>query len=109
MLYTGVTQDLERRVWQHKNKVTDSFTSKYRVTRLVYYEATSSVYAAIAREKQIKGWVRSKKRTLIESMNPRWLDQSVDWGKEADSPVGRGDSPARNACGRGSRHQAGFQ
>ena len=78
-LYTGMTNDLERRVYQHKHKLIEGFTKKYDVTRLVYYEETSDVKTALAREKQIKGWVRRKKITLIESTNPKWQDLSDGW------------------------------
>ena len=76
-LYTGVTNDLERRVYEHKQKLVAGFTAKYNIDRLVYYEATEDVNAAISREKQIKGWLRAKKIALIESMNPDWVDLSV--------------------------------
>ena len=79
VLYVGMTSSLEVRVDQHKNKRLDGFTKHYNVTRLVYFEATNDVLAAIAREKQIKGWRRSKKITLIESMNPQWRDLSAEW------------------------------
>jgi putative endonuclease len=79
VLYVGVTNDLARRVWEHKEKLTPGFTSKYNVNRLVYYEETSDVKAAIAREKQIKGWLRAKKVALIEGMNPGWADLSDGW------------------------------
>ena len=75
-LYTGVTNDLARRVLQHKAAAIPGFTSKYRLTSLVYYEDTSDVLTAIAREKQIKGWLRRRKIDLIESMNPYWFDLS---------------------------------
>jgi putative endonuclease len=78
-LYTGVTNDLERRVCEHKEKMVDGFTKKYNVTKLVYYEATDDVRSAIAWEKQIKGWLRNKKITLVESTNPQWRDLSEDW------------------------------
>ena len=78
-LYTGVTNDLIRRVYEHKNKMIDGFTKKYKLTKLAYYEETSDVQAAIGREKQIKGRLRSKKIVLIESMNPQWKDLSEDW------------------------------
>ncbi len=78
-LYTGVTNNLERRVYEHKHKVLQGFTSKYGLTQLVYFEDTIDVNAAIAREKQIKGWLRKKKLTLIESMNPEWKDLSEGW------------------------------
>jgi putative endonuclease len=70
MLHTGVTNDLERRVFQHKTKEIDGFTKKYNIHRLTYFEAFGDVREATAREKQIKGWLRSKKVALIESVNP---------------------------------------
>jgi putative endonuclease len=82
VLYTGVTGNLARRVWQHKSKMIQGFTSRYNLTQLVYYERFFYPGAAIAREKEIKGWRRSKKIKLIESMNPRWEDLAKDWGKE---------------------------
>jgi len=81
MLYTGVTNDLERRVWEHKDHQTDGYTKKYDITRLVYYEDTIDIVSAIAREKQIKGWLRKKKIALIESINPTWQDLSEHWSK----------------------------
>ncbi len=75
-LYTGVTNDLERRVYEHKHKLLPGFTSKYNITKLVYFEATEDVYAALNREKQIKGWLREKKTALIETANPMWKDLS---------------------------------
>ncbi len=78
-LYTGVTGNLKRRVWQHKRKRIRGFTSRYNITRLVYYEQTDDVRAAISREKQIKGWVRDKKIALIRKKNPRWEDLSAAW------------------------------
>jgi putative endonuclease len=79
VLYTGMTSDLKRRVYEHTHKLTPGFTSRYNVNRLVYYEVTADVKAAIAREKQIKGWLREKKIALIESVNPAWSDLSVQW------------------------------
>ena len=73
-LYVGVTNNLERRVYEHKNHLVEGFTSRYKMDDLVYYEVTSDVKAAIAREKQIKGWLRGKKISLIEAMNPEWDD-----------------------------------
>jgi putative endonuclease len=78
-LYTGVTNDLNRRVYEHQNKLVEGFTKRYNITRLVYFETTSDIRAAIAREKQIKGWLRSKKIALIESMNLEWRDLSEGW------------------------------
>ena len=74
VLYTGVTNNLKRRLYEHKNKLVDGFTKKYNVEKLVYYEITNDVDSAIAREKQIKGWTRAKKNALIESENSRWCD-----------------------------------
>jgi putative endonuclease len=78
-LYTGVTNDLLRRVYEHKKKLIKGFTSKYKLQYLVYYEPTSSINSAIEREKQIKGWLRAKKIALIDSMNPEWKDLSKEW------------------------------
>src|SRR3972149_743280 len=78
-LYTGVTNDLTRRVFEHKKKMVDGFTRKYNITKLVYYEETNDIQVAIGREKQIKGWLRSKKIALIESVNPEWNDLSESW------------------------------
>ena len=78
-LYTGMTNNLQRRVYEHKSKLAEGFTSKYDVNRLVYFEIFGDVRDAIAREKQIKGWRRHKKLALIESMNPRWQDLSEEW------------------------------
>jgi putative endonuclease len=73
-IYTGVTSDLLGRMWQHKNKVTDGFTSKHGVTKLVWFELHESAESAILREKQIKKWNRMWKLRLIEAANPDWLD-----------------------------------
>jgi len=78
-LYTGVTNDLERRMYEHKNKLVPGFTNRYDVNKLVYFESCSSVQAAIEREKQIKGWIRKRKLALIESVNPEWKDLSEEW------------------------------
>jgi putative endonuclease len=79
-IYTGITNDLARRVYEHKNKLVKGFTKNYNINILVYYESTSDVFSAIAREKEIKGWVRSRKVSLIESVNPDWKDLSKDFG-----------------------------
>jgi putative endonuclease len=68
-----------RRVFEHKNQMVDGFTKRYNLKYLVYYEATNDVHAAIAREKQIKGWLRAKKLQLINSMNPTWKDLSEEF------------------------------
>ena len=74
VLYIGVTNDLKRRIYQHKTKQANSFSKKYNVDKLVYYETCENVKAAIAREKQLKGGSRKKKVDLIESCNPKWQD-----------------------------------
>lgn len=79
VLYTGVTNNLERRIWEHKNQQIEGFTKIYNVTKLVYFEQTSDINSAIEREKQIKGWLRAKKNNLVESINPEWRDLSDDW------------------------------
>ena len=76
VLYTGVTNNLERRVFEHKNQELTGFTQQYNATKLVYYEHCFDIKAAIAREKQIKGWVRQRKNELVESLNPEWQDLS---------------------------------
>ena len=79
VLYTGVTNDLMRRVYEHKNKMVKGFTSKYNVGKLVYYEAFDDSFSAISREKQIKAGPRKKKVELIERANREWKDLSEDW------------------------------
>ena len=78
-LYVGVTNDLERRAFDHKQGNIEGFTARYKVTKLVHYEATSDVHAAIEREKQLKGWRRSKKVALVETDNPEWKDLALRW------------------------------
>jgi len=79
VLYTGITGNLRRRVFEHKNKLVPGFTTRYNLTRLVYYEVFVYPDAAINREKEIKGWRRSKKIRMIESMNPHWYDLAELW------------------------------
>jgi putative endonuclease len=74
VLYTGVTNDLKKRAWQHREKLVEGFTKRYNVTKLVYFEVFDDVHAAIAREKQIKGGSRQKKVDLVNSVNSRWCD-----------------------------------
>ncbi len=78
MLYTGMTNNLARRIYEHKHKLVEGFTSQYNLTSLVWYEVTSDVRSAIAREKEIKSWRRSKKIALIDAVNPTWRDLSED-------------------------------
>jgi len=79
VLYVGVTSDPMYRLHQHRTHAVAGFTARYRVTRLVHFEQTDDVHAAIAREKQIKGWRRSKKVALIEAGNPTWADLAAGW------------------------------
>ena len=85
-LYVGVTNDLMRRVHQHRDNLGNGFTKKYNVTKLVYYQVTNDIYSAIAREKQIKGRVRRKKVELIESKNPSWVDLADAWAESPATP-----------------------
>ena len=78
-LYTGVTNDLYKRAYQHKNNLIEGFTKKYQCHKLVYFEETSDIESAIMREKQIKGYGRKKKETLIKNINLHWRDLSDDW------------------------------
>ena len=77
VLYTGVTNDLARRVWEHRNGTVKGFTKTYKIDRLVYFENHGDPRNAIAREKEIKGWIRSKKNALVETLNPKWTDLSA--------------------------------
>lgn len=89
-LYTGVTNNLEQRVYQHKSQTTEGFTKRYRITQLLYFDSSNEVTAAITREKQIKGMLRIKKIELIKTMNPQLEDLSEDWfdtgAKNSTSP-----------------------
>jgi len=91
-LYTGVTANLVRRIYEHKNKLIEGFTQKYNITKLVYYEITNDVQVAIQREKQIKGWLRKKKIALIEAANPEWKDLSEGWYEKQEN------FPLHGAC-----------
>jgi putative endonuclease len=93
-LYTGVTNNLERRVYEHKNKFIPGFTAKYNLTWLVWFAETNDIREAIAREKQIKAWPRAKRVELIEEMNPEWEDLSAYWySKENALTLGSDSSP----------------
>ncbi len=96
-LYIGITSNLHKRAFQHKFHKIEGFTDKYQVERLLYWESFDDVHKAIAREKQLKGWRRSKKVVLIEAINPHWLDLAREWYpwmKEVGS--GRGASTPQN-------------
>jgi len=78
VIYIGITNNLQRRVFEHKNKLVEGFTSRYNLNKLVYYEVTTDVTSAIAREKEIKKWRREKKNKLVESTNPAWKDLAAE-------------------------------
>jgi putative endonuclease len=79
VMYVGVTNNLERRIFEHKNKLLEGFTKKYNLNKLVYFETTSDIRSAIHREKEIKNWRREKKNRLVETSNPEWNDLSLEW------------------------------
>ncbi|MCI9130294.1 MAG: GIY-YIG nuclease family protein [Eggerthellaceae bacterium] len=79
VVYTGMTNDLNRRMSEHKSGAVEGFSKRYRLKKLVYFEMTTNVWDAIAREKEIKGWTRDKKIALIESMNPNWEDLTLSF------------------------------
>ncbi len=87
-LYTGVTNNMERRVLQHRRKLLGEFTARYNINRLVYYEVSGEILAPIAREKRIKSWSRKKKIALIESVNRDWKDLSAAWYKTQGGVAG---------------------
>ena len=100
-LYIGVTNSIVRRVRQHKEHAFPGFTSRYNIDRLVWYETYQYVRTAIAREKQLKGWLRERKIRLIEETNPTWQDLSEDWGKpflplQANADPSSGSSPPQD-------------
>ena len=79
VLYIGITSDLPKRLYEHRNHLADGFTAKYNVNKLVYYETTTDVRVAIEREKQLKKWRREKKNNWVATMNPQWKDLSLEW------------------------------
>ena len=100
VLYTGVTNDLARRIFEHRHKLIPGFSRRYNVTRLVHFEETSDVRSAIAREKEIKAWRRSKKVALVDATNPGWKDLAASWHEDEipRRPPPRNDS---QPCQRG--------
>ena len=87
-LYIGVTNDLQRRIYEHKHKLIDGFTKKYNLTSLVYFETFNNMQDAIQREKQLKNWHREWKINLIESINPGWKDLSEDFNSDPETSSG---------------------
>ena len=94
-LYIGVTNDLTRRMYEHKHKLLKGHTLKYNIDKLVYFEIFGDINQAIAREKQLKGWLRKRKDELIESMNPTWKDLSEEWFTSGSSVLPSRDSSLR--------------
>jgi putative endonuclease len=95
-LYIGVTNDLLRRVLEHRTRVAGSFTGRYRIDRLVYFEETNDIHVAILREKELKGWTRAKKMALIINTNPEWVDLSREWFDEQQLDSSSGFQPTQN-------------
>ena len=87
VLYTGVTNDLARRVWEHQHGTVKGFTKNYNLTILVYHETYNDICDAIDREKEIKGWRRSKKNALVETLNPKWIDLSQTLFQQCEVPL----------------------
>src|SRR5215813_8514222 len=87
MLYIGVTNDLDRRLWEHKHKLIPGFAARYRLDSLVHFENFANVKAAIAREKELKGWLRSKKLALVNSANPNWTDLGATHFHKRRTPI----------------------
>ncbi len=79
VLYIGMTSDLEKRIYEHKNKMVDGFTEKYNIVKLVYFEMTGDAYSAVTRERQLKDWHRDWKENLINESNPEWKDLSLEF------------------------------
>ena len=100
MLYIGVTGDLDRRIWEHKQKLIDGFTSRYNLHSLVHLELFGNINAAIAREKELKRWGRSKKAELINSKNPNWLDLAATQFKKLKQPLRFPDSTTATTATR---------
>ena len=79
VMYVGMTSNIERRLYEQKQELADGFTKRYHVHKLVYYEQTNDAYAAVTRERQLKGWTRKRKNELVETVNPNWEDLSTSW------------------------------
>ncbi len=93
VLYIGVTSDLEGRIWEHRAQLIESFTKRYQCKKLLYYEDYPDPRSAIAREKQLKGWIRAKKISLITKSNPTWIDLSDEWYTREQLTWVPGDCP----------------
>jgi len=115
-LYVGVTNSLERRIWEHKTKLIEGFTKQYGPDRLVHFEEFRDVNQAIAREKEIKGWLRKRKLALIEKDNPDWADLSAGWlgdartlrGAASEFPVCHSERREESSHTTAGGHHAGF-
>jgi len=96
-LYIGVTNNLDRRIFEHKHKLVQGFTARYGCDRLVWFEEWSGPRQAIQREKQVKGWTRAREIALIEQLNPRWADLAETWGRQVLLTNQRDDDSGRKA------------
>jgi putative endonuclease len=112
VLYIGVTGNLQGRIYEHRERLTDGFTKKYQATKLIYYEDYPDPVSAIAREKQLKGWRREKKIALIQKANPRWVDlfDELTWGFDVDLLNREKQEPLiiKKGAGGGSRGESGL-
>ena len=96
-LYIGVTNDLERRLYEHKNKLISGFTSQYNISKLVWFDDFEDINQAIEGEKKLKGWRRAKKIALVEATNPQWLDLAEDWFPMRHDRRNQMESPSRDS------------
>jgi putative endonuclease len=99
-LYIGMTNNLHRRVFEHKMHLLEGFTDDYNAVRLVYWERFEDVHRAIAREKQLKGWRREKKFRLIEQFNPKWRDLAADWYEDLATQITPAETRGPSTCPR---------
>jgi putative endonuclease len=104
MLYIGVTSNLHQRVHQHKNKLVAGFSQRYNLHRLVYCEPFSDIRAAIIREKELKGWLLSRKLALIDAANPAWSDLAADWFKTPKAPTRINTSVTENSAAASAKN-----
>ena len=93
VLYIGVTNNLHRRIYEHKNKLVEGFTKKYNINKLVYYAEIDDVKSAIEYEKKLKGWTRDKKNSLIEQCNPLWEDLYEKLSQDSSQDLSGGETP----------------
>ena len=105
VMVIGVTNYLERRLYEHRQELIEGFTKRYHVHKLVYYEVTDDVRAALEREKQLKHWTRKKKNALVESVNPLWEDLSENREQDLSTPLRSAQDDSDPACGRNGERE----